>query len=689
MENAPIVSIKEKVSLDFKYLPDYAGYILHKELDPFIKELLRLYEATDIPLFRFFNSMGSDQLMALITASSREMLALIASNNAQQYIDQSINNWLYNQLPMITREQVHSQDITLVNYVRRKVFRKFITTYTADPILRENLVEEIDRFTVVLDSELFSAYIELQKQTISEINQALEKREQQLLEAQVIGQIGSFEWDLLGKQSSYTPQVFKIFEMEGPGNLTDFLNDVHPDDRERVRKAIEKAFVDGDYQSEYRYFKNGKEKIILSRGKVQFRDGKPVKMIGTVSDVTERHRFVQKLQESETLHKQAQALTHIGNWSWFIHENRISWSDEMYRIYGLEPQSEEITFERFVSFIHPDDREGRVAEVRQSLETLKVEEYHFQIEAANGTTKTLRGKGEVVVDTNNKPVIMLGTCQDVTREFTLTKQLRERERYLEELNQSLQFANQELSRTNEELESFNFIASHDLQEPLRKIQIYSNRITENGFAALSPSLQDYFGKINNASKRMQMLIEDFLSFSQTFNTTQEAEVVDVNKVLAEIIAELSTRIEEQHGSVSVSPLPSVYAVPFQIKQLLTNLIANALKYTHPGVPPEITIHGASVQGSEIADQEADPNTSYIRITVADNGIGFEPKYSAKIFELFQRLHSKNVYSGTGIGLALCKKIVKNLNGFITAESEPGKGSLFTFYLPDKKDQLRR
>jgi PAS domain S-box-containing protein len=564
MENERIASVREKISLDLKYLPAFAKFILHQELEQFAKELVRLYVYNDIPLLRFFKSIGEEQRLALVTGSSREMLTMLSTNQANQYINQTVHNWLNNQLPMITREQVQSQDITLVNYIRGQVFRAFIPHYTQDLQAALNLVEELQQYIVVLDSELFSAYMGLQEQQIKNINTGL--------------------------------------------------------------------------------------------------------------------------RESEKLHKQAQALTHIGNWSWIVNEQKITWSDEMYRIFGLSPQSEEITFERFLSFIHPDDKDNRLAEIQSSLQTLTVSEYHFRIKTADGVEKILVGKGEVVADPQGKPHMMLGTCQDMTREFRLSHELSQREQYLEKLNQSLQHANQELSRTNEELESFNFIASHDLQEPLRKIQVYSNRILENGVSQLPPPLQDYFSRINKASSRMQRLIDDFLSFSQTFSHSQGAEDIDMNKMLEEIRMELGTRIEEKQAQLTVTELPSVYGVPFQIKQLMTNLISNALKYTHDGVAPQIMISGSIEPGSNILEEGADPKISYTKISVADKGIGFEEKYRTKIFELFQRLHSKNAYSGTGIGLALCKKIVQNMSGFITAKSELGRGSVFTFYLPLKSDK---
>ena len=684
MDKAALKFLGEKIGLDFKYTPEFAAYILHNKLDAFVQELQRRYIESDIPLRHLFKSIAEEQRRALLVASVREMLGLLAANNAEKYIRQSIATWLNNEIPEITKEQIHAHDIALVNYVRSAVLRQFISEYTSDQCVWQHLVDELHRFSVVFDSETFTSYLEVQREEIQKINKELRRREQQLLEAQEIGQVGSFDWDLVGTQTSITPQTHQIFGVGLSGSLTDFLHHVHPDDREKVEHAIQTALITGDYECEYRFVGEQKEKIILARGKVIFGNDRPERMIGTVADVTERHLIIQKLRESEKLYKQAQAIAHIGNWSWSLRDNKVVWSDEMYRIYGLEPQSEEITFERFMSFVHPEDKEDRAAGIKKTLETLYVDEYNFRITAADGVAKILRGKGEVLADHQGKPIALLGTCQDVTGEFALNQQLRDRERYLEELNRSLQRANHELIRTNEELESFNFIASHDLQEPLRKIHVYCNRIVENGMTLLPEPLKDYFQKITNASRRMQKLIEDFLAFSQTFNNVQVPEETDMNKIVEEAKVDLTTRIEEKRAEIIAEQLPQIYAVPFHLKQLMVNLISNALKYMEPQTPPQIVIRGWVVSGMEVPETSANHSMNYVMISVQDNGIGFEPKYRTKIFELFQRLHSKNAYSGTGIGLALCKKIVRNMDGYIIADSEPGKGSTFTFYIPDKR-----
>ena len=261
-------------------------------------------------------------------------------------------------------------------------------------------MEEVDRYIAENETATFNAYLQIQQEKLSATNAKLAQREQELLEAQELADMGSFLWDMDGGKSSFTSGVMRIFEMTKTNNLESFMENVHEDDRESLRTAIEKSFHnDGIYECEYRFVKNNKIKKIWSRGKVSFRDGKPVNMKGSIMDVTKKDALLQQLKESEELHNQAQAITHIGNWSWDIESNKIEWSDEMYRIYGLEPQSEQITFERFLSLVHPDDREKRLNEIQESLQTLQAADYLMRITNPDGNIKILRGKGQVVVPT--------------------------------------------------------------------------------------------------------------------------------------------------------------------------------------------------------------------------------------------------------------------------------------------------
>lgn len=241
----------------------------------------------------------------------------------------------------------------------------------------------------------------------------------------------------------------------------------------------------------------------------------------------------------------------------------------------------------------------------------------------------------------------------------------------------LEEKNAELEQKNKELESFNYIASHDLQEPLRKIQLFYSRILDKDRQNLSQQSVDYFDSIHNAADRMQNLIEALLSYSTANYANMSFEKTDLNVLLEDVKADLEDRIVATDAIILSEPLPKISVVPFQFRQLLLNMISNGIKYSKKEVPPVIRIT------NEITSPAEFPGKKYLKIAIEDNGIGFEQQYEDKIFELFQRLHGKTEFVGTGIGLAICKRIIENHKGFIKVESEPGNGSVFTIYLPSK------
>jgi len=229
-----------------------------------------------------------------------------------------------------------------------------------------------------------------------------------------------------------------------------------------------------------------------------------------------------------------------------------------------------------------------------------------------------------------------------------------------------------------ELASFNHVASHDLQEPLRKIQTFISRFSEKDLQALSVTGQDYFAKIQRSAIQMRRLISDLLLFSRSTKPEKNFEETDLNILLEAAKQELLPDIEDKKALIYSDVLPTLNVIPFQIQQLFLNLIGNSLKYGRPGIPPVIKI------GCEIINPSDNPqnnNKKYCRISITDNGMGFEQKYAENIFILFYRLHQKNEFPGSGIGLSICKKIAENHNGYITADGKPGVGSTFSVFLP--------
>jgi signal transduction histidine kinase len=236
----------------------------------------------------------------------------------------------------------------------------------------------------------------------------------------------------------------------------------------------------------------------------------------------------------------------------------------------------------------------------------------------------------------------------------------------------------ELERSNRELQDFASVASHDLQEPLRKVRAFGDRLVARFGDALPPEGHDYLARMQDAAARMSTLIDDLLAFSRVTTRAQPFVCVDLGLVAAQVCADLEVRIADSGGTVVVEPLPAVEADPLQMRQLLQNLIANGLKFHRPGVPPRVRV-------SAERDETAGPTGGWVRLAVEDNGIGFEEKYLDRIFTIFQRLHGRGDYEGTGVGLAVCRKIVERHEGTITARSVPGEGACFLVTLPVRHD----
>lgn len=258
--------------------------------------------------------------------------------------------------------------------------------------------------------------------------------------------------------------------------------------------------------------------------------------------------------------------------------------------------------------------------------------------------------------------------------FKLDKNILERKRAETEII----IYTEKLRISNRELEEFAYIASHDLQEPLRKIMAFGDRLKDKYTQTLDDQGRDYLERMQNAARRMQNLINGLLTYSRVATKGQPFEPVDLSAVTKEVLSDLEVRIQEAGGTVEVAPLPTLAADPLQMRQLFQNLIGNALKFHKNDEPPLVKISVELIQ-----DSEDSADNKSCQIIVEDNGIGFDEKYKERIFGVFQRLHGKQEYEGTGIGLSVCKKIIERHGGKITAESAPGEGAKFIVSIPVK------
>jgi len=369
---------------------------------------------------------------------------------------------------------------------------------------------------------------------------------------------------------------------------------------------------------------------------------------------------------NKRLFEHSENISNICNWCWNLEANHLTFSNNIHYMLRCEKYDFKQTVEGFSKFVHPDDQHIITNGVKEALEIHKTAIVYYRVIRKDGVICYFKSESKMIQDNFHKN-IMIGVISDISEQHHNNAILEEKLFDLE--------------RTNKELLAFNHVASHDLQEPLRKIQNFISRLDANEMESLSENGRTYFSRIKVAANRMQLLIDDLLAFSRTNKAEKVYELKDLNILLKISIQELAQSIEEKYATINTSALPSLNVIPFQIQQLFINIISNAIKYSKANVAPVITISSEIICGKDIIKSSFTSENKLHKITISDNGIGFDEEYAEDIFILFNRLHSDSEYCGTGIGLTICRKILENHNGYITAEGIPNVGSRFNIYLP--------
>lgn len=642
--------------------------------------------------------------------------------------------------------------------------------------------------------------------------QRLQRSEELYKQAEAKTHIGNWVWYLANQKFEWSDELYRIHELEPGSELTyDLIASFNqPEDAEKVKAIMTRAIETKEpYDFHYRITtRSGKNKILHAMGEVMTNyEGQPFKLRGTLQDVTERQNMIERLQLSEFLYKQAQSISHVGNWEWNVHEQTLTWSDELYRIFGMQPQSKVIDFNGYTSLIHEQDRAATVNSILDSLQSREPFENYYRIINADGKEKIIHSLGEVETDQAGNPVKMYGICQDVTKEKITEKALQENEAFIQKianttpsliasynvhtgkysyinsavekilgysrqvifekgvdffvdivhpddigplmeknakaleeanstppgegkefivefkyrmrnstgeyrwfhtygtifdrnaegkvenlLNVSVDITEQEeaeqalyqnnllLKQSNSSLEEYAYVASHDLKEPLRKISTFGDKLLTLEYDNLSDDSKVYLEKIISSARRMQQMINDLLSIS-IITGNRQFETVSLQKILEETLQTLEHKIETSEAVVNVEALPALNVVPSQFRQLFQNLLSNSLKFVKPDTSPIIDITWKYLHPREVSSYRLAKAGRYLQLDFTDNGIGLDNTFANKIFIIFQRLHGKTEYEGTGIGLAICKKIAENHGGTIFANGQPGKGTTFTVIIP--------
>lgn len=596
--------------------------------------------------------------------------------------------------------------------------------------------------------------------------EALRRSEALLLQTGKMAKVGGWELDLQTMTLHWSEETYRIHEVDPSlqPDLENAINYYGPEARPVISAAVQQAIEESQpYDLELPFITaKGKKLWIHTMGQPEFREGKCVRLFGTFQDITERKQAEEALRESEQRLTRAQEIAHLGSWELDLVTNELTWSDEVYRIFGLQPQEFAATYEAFLEAVHTEDRaavnDAYSGSIREGRDSYEIE--HRVVRRSTGEIRIVHEKCEHFRDQDGQIIRSVGMVHDITerkraeaeiaslakfptenpnpilrvqtdgrliyanaasrelldewecevnnylpeefRDFITVavndnlnktvdvfckdkvysimlvpiveagyvniygREVTERKR----AEEALKHLAEDLRRSNAELEQFAYVASHDLQEPLRMVSSYMQLLKRRYQGKLDNDADEFIAFAVDGAARMQQLINDLLTFSRVGTRGRLMGLSSCEKILAEALMNLQVAIEESKATITHDPLPTVFCDQPQLVQVFQNLLGNSIKF-----------RGQQASKIHISAKRAESEWIF---SVCDNGIGLDPKFGERIFEIFQRLHSRTAYPGTGIGLAICKRIVQRHGGRIWVESKPGEGSTFYFTLPVKE-----
>ncbi|MBU1823212.1 MAG: PAS domain-containing protein, partial [Bacteroidetes bacterium] len=390
----------------------------------------------------------------------------------------------------------------------------------------------------------------------------------------------------------------------------------------------------------------------------------------TLTDISARIVVQEREKNVLNILSDAEKAMQFGSWMCEVGGTSEEWSQGVFSLLGYTPEEAAAlspSHELFESHIHPEDLDHFHARFEEALAQKSDFRIEYRIQTTDNREKFMLSRGRFIGGDAQKPLTAIGSTFDLTSIKNIQFEL---ERKVEELN-----------RSNFDLEQFAYVASHDLQEPLRKIVSFGERLENRSKGLLDEEMGLYLDRILNATRRMQDMISNLLEFSRFARSKEGFAQTDLNDILKSTLSDLEVAIQNKEAILTYDNLPTIEAIPVQMSQLFNNLISNSLKFTFEEKRPVIEIRSEKLKKSDQIHYGLPSNRDYVRITLADNGIGFENNDSNRIFTLFQRLRGRSEYEGAGIGLSVCKKVVENHSGIILAAGKPDIGATFTIIIP--------
>jgi len=487
-----------------------------------------------------------------------------------------------------------------------------------------------------------------------------------------LARIGSYEYNIANNKAMYwSPTTKEIHEVEPdytltPDKIKDFYKEGH--DLEVITEAFAKAVEQGtSFDIEIPIITaKGNNRWIRVIGESEFVNGACTRVYGSVQDIDQRKKNEEALRISNERYEIVSKATNDSIWDWDIANNRVTRpARTLESVLGYKDTAPFEVDSFWQAHVHPDDWK-RISEKRNSLFADPNQDYwedEYRFLKPDGSYAIIYDRGYIIRDKSGKAIKMIGASRDISK-------LKESEIQLQKLNEQLETRAKELVASNQELEQFAYVASHDLQEPLRMVSNFLTQIEKKYNDILDEKGKTYIHFAVDGAKRMRQMILDLLEFSRAGRNIDKPGEVDLNVVVKDILSLHQRQVEETGAVIKTQKLPTLAVPESAIRQVFQNLISNSLKYNQlkKGISPTISIS---------AKEDGD----FWQFEVKDNGIGIEKEYFEKVFVIFQRLHDRSEYSGTGLGLAITRKIVENLQGKIWIESEVGKGTSFFFTIP--------
>ncbi|MBP4142497.1 PAS domain S-box protein [Flavobacterium sp. P4023] len=510
----------------------------------------------------------------------------------------------------------------------------------------------------------------------------LENKEQRLNIVINASELGVWELDLKNNETKVSQRALEILGLPGEKKYNRELlsSKMHKDDLIIRKTAFKEALKNGILYYEIRIIIDEVIHWIEAKGKVFFDlDKKPLRIIGTLRDVTDEKNIQNELLEREQ--KFRLLADSMPQFVWTANrEGKLTYFNQA--VYDFSGYSKEEMIEKgWLSIVHDEEKEENRTKWIEAVSTEKNFIIEHRFRKNDGTYRWQLSRAIPQRDKSGVITMWVGTSTDIQDQKMFTNEL---EKQVSERTKEIYDKNEALEKMNRELQSFAYISSHDLQEPLRKIQTFATQLQQSEAKNLSDKGLDKFHRMRSAADRMQTLIQDLLAYSRTSVQERSFKRTKLSDIIDEVKEDLEEDFEGENSNITIRNDCEIDIIPFQFRQVLFNLISNSLKFTKPNQNCNIVIDSRLALNSEIVTHDLDPDREYCYIKFTDNGIGFEEEYSEKIFEVFQRLHGKEKFEGTGIGLAIVKRIIDNHNGRIVATGVLNEGATFEIFIPYQK-----